>query len=621
MELSLLNFLNLFPATGGVKEGEAVAAVEEDDAAGSDALSSFEEWLDGLGIQDGGVGAEIAVPEVDVGAELVPNLVLAQGSGQTLTPAQLFEQLTGVDEVDLASLSNLTLSKEQATRLADMMRKYLQRPDVNAGMGESQRSVLAQMATQLQQTTEEGQALAPVLKPLVQAQGVSTTEVKERAPLVGQMMKWLKQVLRESAKPATANAATAANATSKDAPAKEPARISFPGDILGEIPQVAKGAEPDETVGDASHDTEADPSLVVPVVTLPVVVETPEVVLPEIAASSVTPTPKNTPALAEQLIEEAAPQDVEANTSSATAPQASTKAAAPETLPSADFAQMLDVAQTHETMKVALDTAQPQLTLKAAAPLAKETPALPERVLGGSATGEIKVLGMSPVREQSLQLAESTQAVNAATETSGAEEGPSYSTPVADGSDVPVNAGATASGFHVGQSTTSYQPSAAYHYANARVAVPEQVQVAVKQASADGIDRITIQLQPEELGRIDVRLDMHSDGRAHIVFTVDKADTFEQLQRDARMLEKALQDAGVQTDAGSMEFNLRQHAQQEMPSFGNGGRQQGQEQSFVPDDGASAVGSAVGTETAIDDVDTITRTYTLTPEQGLDIRV
>lgn len=624
MELSLLSFLNLFPATGVSKEGEATASLDDDEALSGDALASFEEWLGDIGTQDGGVGAEIAVPDVDVGTELVPNLVLAQGSGQSLTPAQVLEQLTGVDEIDLGALSGLTLSREQATKLADMMQKYLQRPDVNAGMGESQRSLLTQMITQLQQTTDEGQALASVLKPLVQAPALPAAEAKERAPLVGQMMKWLKQVLRDSTRPVAAAASTVI----QDAPAKEPARISFPGDVLGEVTQGPRIAAPDEAVEEGGQDSETDDAaLVVPVITLPVLAPPPEEVsVPEFSSAPVASVPatKNTMSLADQLIEESVPEEADASGQAApAASQIASKTMQPRSVPSADFAQMLDVVQTHETVKVALDTAQPQLTLKAAAPLAQETPILQERMLGGSATGELKVLGVSPQREQALQLAESTQAVSAVTDTtstSSKEEATSHSLLAVDGSEVVVSAGTTASGFHVGQSN-SYQPSVAYHYANARVAVPEQVQVAVRQASKDGIDRIMIQLQPEELGRIDVRLDMHSDGRAHIVFTVDKADTFEQLQRDARVLEKALQEAGVQADAGSMEFNLRQHAQQEMPGFGNGQRQQGQEQAFVPDNGASPSNEAVGTETAIEDADTITHTYTLTPEQGLDIRV
>lgn len=614
MELSLLSFLNLFPATGASKEGDAAAALEEDDALNGDAFADFEEWLGELGVQDGGIGAEIAVPDVDVGAELVPNLVLAQGSGQALTPSEILGQLTGVDEVDLAALANLPLSREQAAKLTDMMRKYLQRPDVNAGMGESQRAMVQQVMTQLQQTPEEGQPLAAVLKPLAQTQGVSTAEVKERAPIVGQMMKWLKQVLRESSRPAVPAAATA-----QDAPAKEPARISFPGGVIGEIAQDTQSAAPDETVEAAFQDSEVDASLVVPVVTQPISVPTHEMVAaPEfpVVSSPAAPIPKHASALADQLLEEATPHHQDVNV----APAPASSQMPVKSVSSTDFAQMFDVSQAHETVAVARDAAQPQLTLKASAALAQEMPILRERSLGGSVTGEFKMLGMNPVREQALQLAETTQAVSAATETLPIEEAAPHPALMADGSDTVVATGATTSGFHVGQAN-SYQPSAAYHYANARVAVPEQVQVAVKQAAKDGIDRIMIQLQPEELGRIDVRLDMHADGRAHIVFTVDKADTFEQLQRDARVLEKALQEAGVQADAGSMEFNLRRHAQQDMPGFGGGEHQHGKEQAFTSDDGGSAGNSAIGTETAIDDVNTITHTYTLTPEQGLDIRV
>lgn len=44
--------------------------------------------------------------------------------------------------------------------------------------------------------------------------------------------------------------------------------------------------------------------------------------------------------------------------------------------------------------------------------------------------------------------------------------------------------------------------------------------------------------------------------------TVERPETLELLQRDARGLERALQDAGLRTDSGSLNFNLRGDGQQ-----------------------------------------------------------
>lgn len=85
----------------------------------------------------------------------------------------------------------------------------------------------------------------------------------------------------------------------------------------------------------------------------------------------------------------------------------------------------------------------------------------------------------------------------------------------------------------------------------------EQVAMQLRAAAKNGIDRITIQLKPATLGAIDVKLDIGHDGRVVAVIAADRADTLELLQRDARELERALQDAGLSTDSGSLSFNLR----------------------------------------------------------------
>lgn len=84
-------------------------------------------------------------------------------------------------------------------------------------------------------------------------------------------------------------------------------------------------------------------------------------------------------------------------------------------------------------------------------------------------------------------------------------------------------------------------------------------QVALKLASAarDGGGRVTIRLNPEELGKVDVRLQLGRDGHVRATVSVEKPETLELLQRDARALEKALHDAGLRTDRNSLEFNLQ----------------------------------------------------------------
>ena len=109
-----------------------------------------------------------------------------------------------------------------------------------------------------------------------------------------------------------------------------------------------------------------------------------------------------------------------------------------------------------------------------------------------------------------------------------------------------------------------------------------QVQVAVQIAQAvhQGIDQIKIQLHPAELGRVDVRLDVASDGRVAATVVADRSETLEMLRNDSRGLERALQDAGLRSDAGNLSFNLREqhHGQDDLADgTGNGKNGDGSE--------------------------------------------
>ncbi|MCG8545935.1 MAG: flagellar hook-length control protein FliK [Alphaproteobacteria bacterium] len=90
--------------------------------------------------------------------------------------------------------------------------------------------------------------------------------------------------------------------------------------------------------------------------------------------------------------------------------------------------------------------------------------------------------------------------------------------------------------------------------------VTNQVAVQIQKAVANGSDRINIQLKPAELGRVDIRLDVAQDGRVSAVVSVERQDTLELLQRDARTLQTTLQDAGLKAGSDSLNFELRQQA-------------------------------------------------------------
>jgi flagellar hook-length control protein FliK len=84
-------------------------------------------------------------------------------------------------------------------------------------------------------------------------------------------------------------------------------------------------------------------------------------------------------------------------------------------------------------------------------------------------------------------------------------------------------------------------------------AVP--VEIGLK--SLAGVNHFEIRLDPAELGRIEVRLDIDEDGGVKAQLTVDRVETLALLQRDARSLERAFEQAGLKPTDGSVDLSLR----------------------------------------------------------------
>jgi flagellar hook-length control protein FliK len=124
--------------------------------------------------------------------------------------------------------------------------------------------------------------------------------------------------------------------------------------------------------------------------------------------------------------------------------------------------------------------------------------------------------------------------------------------------------------------------------------VAEQVSMQLSNAAKEGADRIKISLHPSELGRVDVKLEIGQDGRVIAAIAVDKQETLDLLQRDARSLEKALQDAGFDTGSGSLNFSLNQNGQDEAADFA--GRETGVPQLIEDADMSPIAPSQIATE-------------------------
>ena len=125
----------------------------------------------------------------------------------------------------------------------------------------------------------------------------------------------------------------------------------------------------------------------------------------------------------------------------------------------------------------------------------------------------------------------------------------------------------------------------------------------------DGLQRFEIRLDPDDLGRIDVRLDIAGDGGVKAHLTVDRVETLALLQRDARTLERAFEQAGLNTGNDGLQFSLGSDRSQ-------GGRQQ-QDEAGRRDTGLNGPDT---NETAARDIAAALRSWG-SPNGGLDIRI
>jgi flagellar hook-length control protein FliK len=90
----------------------------------------------------------------------------------------------------------------------------------------------------------------------------------------------------------------------------------------------------------------------------------------------------------------------------------------------------------------------------------------------------------------------------------------------------------------------------------ASVAVPlSEVAVTIATQAQSGKSRFEIRLDPPDLGRIDVQLSVDSGGNVSSRIVAERPETLDLLRRDAPQLERALQNAGLNSGDG-LQFSL-----------------------------------------------------------------
>lgn len=132
-------------------------------------------------------------------------------------------------------------------------------------------------------------------------------------------------------------------------------------------------------------------------------------------------------------------------------------------------------------------------------------------------------------------------------------------------------------------STATLTATAASHAAVPISGIPIEIAAAIRA----GRSRFDISLDPAELGKIDVRINIDRNGQVTSHLTVEKPETLQMLRQDAPQLQRALDDAGFKTGSNGLSFSLRDQ--------NSSGQNSGQNH----DDGGNARRLIIGEDEAI----------------------
>jgi hypothetical protein len=81
----------------------------------------------------------------------------------------------------------------------------------------------------------------------------------------------------------------------------------------------------------------------------------------------------------------------------------------------------------------------------------------------------------------------------------------------------------------------------------------QQVVLRASQAATEGVETISVDLRPPELGRVELRLTFR-DGTVQVSMTAERVETYEAFRHDRANLEQQMQQAGLQLGSGGLDL-------------------------------------------------------------------
>jgi hypothetical protein len=98
-----------------------------------------------------------------------------------------------------------------------------------------------------------------------------------------------------------------------------------------------------------------------------------------------------------------------------------------------------------------------------------------------------------------------------------------------------------------------------------KLAALKQIKDQFRQSLNKGDTHLNIQLKPDELGKVEIKLDISRDGVVSALFKAENRETLEVLNRHSQDFQNLFKDAGLQADSQGMQFSMSQ--QQHHESF------------------------------------------------------
>ena len=314
--------------------------------------------------------------------------------------------------------------------------------------------------------------------------------------------------------------------------------------------------------------------LVTPPLVTPHVIQIAETVAPPVNAENTQTAPAAAPVEAAPAPQAAAPPEPITPTAGVDsiehAATSDTKHLAPDAKPQADAPQAPATSAAPPTQQAPAPQptaapptlaagAPPPAAVTAVQPSAAERPA-PTQRNGKSEPRDSKQVASAGEAKPEAPSANVAQAQKGASPNkSGNDALPATLAIQADAPEIPAplqQTGATP----FAQPSAHAQSVAAIDHTNAVRAAPAASQVAhevIRRFTGENT-RFELRLDPPELGRVEVRLEVSRDHRVTALISADSPQALTELSRHARDLEQMLNDAGLQLSDSGLSFDLRQ---------------------------------------------------------------